>query len=192
MDKKKLARLTADAELWETRQLGASAKHIKVLSDEETKEIDEGLGLQLISMRLSKTLIEQFKELSKLEGIGYQPLIRKVLTQYAEANKHKLDSLLSVSQAADKAEKLFNQAIKHKELIPNLVPLSNRRITAENDYSSALISANLLFYQAYDRCKDPVIKRHIKLRIDQIHELSQADQRGIRNKNLNKKRKRAV
>ena len=39
MNKKKLAKLTADAELWDTRQLGVSAKYTKVLSDEETKEL---------------------------------------------------------------------------------------------------------------------------------------------------------
>ena len=120
MDKKNLEELTADAELWDSRQLGASAKHMKVVSDEEQRDIEDGLGLHMISLRLNKTLIEQFKELAKLEGIGYQPLIRNVLNQYAENNKHRLDSLLSASQAAKKAEKLFTQAIKCKEMIQRL------------------------------------------------------------------------
>ncbi len=190
MDKKKLDKLTADAELWETRQLGASAEHMKVLSDKETKEIDDGLGLQLISMRLSKALIEQFKELSRLDGIGYQPLIRKVLTQYAKDNKHKLDSLLSVSQAAEKAEKLFTRTIKYKELIPTLVPLSNQRIGAERDYSSALTNADMLFDQAYKHCKDPVLKRHIKLRLEQISELCNTDLRQYKDSRYRKVQKR--
>jgi predicted DNA binding CopG/RHH family protein len=176
MDKKKLEELTADAELWETGKLGASAEHMRVLSDEETKEIDDGLGLQLISMRLNKALIEQFKELARLEAIGYQPLIRRVLMQYAEANKHKLDSLLSPSQAADKAEKLFAQSIEYRELIPTLAPLSHQRIGAECDYSAVLTNAHALFGQAFEKCKDPLLKRHIRLRIKQISELCDADQ----------------
>ena len=51
MKEKDIERLTADAELWESRQLGASAEHVRVVSDEEEKEIDAGLGVELISIR---------------------------------------------------------------------------------------------------------------------------------------------
>lgn len=33
---------------------------------------------------------EQFKPFAKLEGIGYQPLMRQVLTRYARENEHRL------------------------------------------------------------------------------------------------------
>jgi predicted DNA binding CopG/RHH family protein len=186
MDKKKLEELTADAELWDSRQLGASAEHMKVVSDEEQKDIEDSLGLQMISIRLSKTLIEQLKELARLEGIGYQPLIRTILTQFAEDNKHKLDSLLSAPRAAEKAEKLFTQAIKYKEMIPTLAPLSNERIRVEFDYSTALTSANKLFCQACEKCSDPVLKRHIKLRLEEIDALCQQELQALHDKKFGK------
>lgn len=72
-----------DAELWESKQLGASAEHARRVSPEKGKEIDDALGLQAISIRLQKELVEQLKELARRDGIGYQPYIRQVLTRHA-------------------------------------------------------------------------------------------------------------
>ncbi len=87
---KKADRFDADNELWENKQLGASAKHAKPISREEDKNLDDSMGLQLLTIRLQKELIEQFKELAKIEGIGYQPLMRQVLTRYARENEQRL------------------------------------------------------------------------------------------------------
>lgn len=175
MKKRDIEAMTADAELWETRQLGASAKHVKVVSDEEEKAIDAGLGLQLISIRLTKILIEQLKGLAKLEGLGYQPFVRQVLTKYAKENEHKLDSMLSATEAAERAEQLFTQAMKYMAVIPSLKPMSNECIEAESDYSTALRKANALFCGANEIANDPVLKRHARLRMAQIKELCEAD-----------------
>jgi hypothetical protein len=158
------------------------------LSDEEEKEIDEGLGLQMISLRLSKTLIEQFKELAKLDRIGYQPLIRQVLTEYARHNEHKLIALLSPQEAADRADKLFVQAMKLWEQIPKLPPLSNERIFAETDYSQALGHAQVLFAQALDATTDPVLMQHAKLRMAQIGEVCQRALQDEHDKKYRKKK----
>jgi predicted DNA binding CopG/RHH family protein len=71
-----------DTELWETRKLGASAEHAVSISEEEDKAIDDSLGLQAITMRLQKELVEQLKLLAKKEGLGYQPYIRQLLTRH--------------------------------------------------------------------------------------------------------------
>jgi predicted DNA binding CopG/RHH family protein len=71
-----------DTELWETRKLGASAKHAKRISEDEDKAIDDSLGLQAITMRLQKELVKQLKRLAKKEGLGYQPYIRQLLTRH--------------------------------------------------------------------------------------------------------------
>ncbi len=173
MKEKDIQRLTADAELWESRQLGASAEHVRVVSDEEEKEIDAGLGLQLISIRLNKALIEQLKELAKLNGIGYQPLIRQILMKYTKANEHKLDVFLSATEAMERAEQLFTQAIKYKEKIRTSAPLSTRRIAAESDYTTALNQANNFFHQGYKHGSNPVLKQHAQLRLEQIKKLAQ-------------------
>jgi hypothetical protein len=115
VDKKELERLTADAELWESGKLGRSAKHIRIASDEEEQAVDDALGLQLISIRLHKSLIEKLKQLALLEGIGYQPLIRQVLTRYLRENEYKLDTLLSAAEAAERADAQFVLAIRLKE-----------------------------------------------------------------------------
>lgn len=67
---------------WESRELGASAEHARRVSHAEALAVDDALGLQVISIRLQKKLIENLKKLAKHEGIGYQPLIRQVLTHY--------------------------------------------------------------------------------------------------------------
>ncbi|HMX46144.1 MAG TPA: CopG family antitoxin [Candidatus Obscuribacter sp.] len=71
-----------DVELWETKQLGADPKYARPVSREKCKEIDDSLGLQAISIRLQKELVEQIKELAKRDGIGYQPYIRQLLTRH--------------------------------------------------------------------------------------------------------------
>lgn len=82
------------AELWESGQLGASAEHARAVSPEKTKEIQDALGLQPVTVRLQKELVEQLKVLAKKEGLGYQPLIRHILTRYvrettSEENKRE-------------------------------------------------------------------------------------------------------
>ncbi len=52
------------------------------MSPEKTREIQEALGLQPVTVRLQKELVEQLKVLAKKEGLGYQPLIRHILTRY--------------------------------------------------------------------------------------------------------------
>jgi predicted DNA binding CopG/RHH family protein len=74
-----------DTELWETRKLGASVKHAERISEEEDKEIDDSLGLQAVTMRLQKELVEQLKVLAKKEGLGYQPYIRQLLTRHVSS-----------------------------------------------------------------------------------------------------------
>ena len=84
-----------DTELWESKQLGASPQHARRVSPEKSKEIDDALGLQAISIRLQKELVEQLKELARRDGIGYQPYIRQLLTRHARealAEKSRRDS----------------------------------------------------------------------------------------------------
>jgi predicted DNA binding CopG/RHH family protein len=177
MDKKKLEDLTADHERWDEHV--ATAENTRFLSDEEqreiNREIDEGLGLQMISLRLNRSLIEQFKQLAKLERLGYQPLMRQVLAEYAKQNEHRLTALLSPSEAAARADKLFTQAMQLREQIPIMKPLSNERICAETDYSHALGQAQMLFVQAVNGSKDCVLTQHAKLRLAQIEEICKRD-----------------
>lgn len=83
-------------EQWESRELGASEEYVRRVSDEDSKSTDEGLGLQVISIRLHRELIDIFKELAIEEGIGYQPLMRQVLTRYARDAKRRNNKLKAI------------------------------------------------------------------------------------------------
>lgn len=81
-----------DAEKWEQRELGAAEKYAAPSPQDESDSVDSALGLQLISIRLQANLIEELKELAVQEGLGYQPLMRMVLTRYVKENEHRLVS----------------------------------------------------------------------------------------------------
>ena len=88
MTKPKLERKQqTNSDKWENRELGLSPKHVGVVSAEEELEIDDVLGLQLVSVRLQKALIKDLKELATKEGLGYQPYLRQILTKHVRAQK---------------------------------------------------------------------------------------------------------
>lgn len=70
---------------WESGDLGNNPKFAEVFEDDVQSQIDEALAMQPISIRLPKSLIETFKLLGQKHGLGYQPLMRRVLTRFAEA-----------------------------------------------------------------------------------------------------------
>lgn len=87
-------------DLWENGVLGASEEFAGKASIEEEKAIDEKIGLQLISIRLQKKLIEELKALAKETGIGYQPYIRQLLTQHVN-KKRNAEHLKAIKIALD-------------------------------------------------------------------------------------------
>lgn len=89
----KLEALSAGGDAWEHGELGMSVDHAKVASPKDEADLDEALGLRLISIRLSGRLIEKLKNLAALDEIAYQPLIRRVLENYVSDNEFKLQSI---------------------------------------------------------------------------------------------------
>lgn len=69
-------------EAWDNRELGASEDHVRKASPEREKALDQRLGLQTISIRLQKNLIDNLKSLAEEDGIGYQPYVRQILMRY--------------------------------------------------------------------------------------------------------------
>jgi uncharacterized protein (DUF4415 family) len=76
-------------EAWEKGELGASKSHVRKVSSEREKAVDQGLGLQLISIRIQKDLINELKHLAREMGIGYQPYIRQLLTHHVQRKKKR-------------------------------------------------------------------------------------------------------
>jgi len=78
-------------EAWDDRTLGADVNHVKLSDDERTARIDESVGTQLISIRLQKTLIEDFKMMAALNnGMGYQTLMKQILQRFVDSEKNRM------------------------------------------------------------------------------------------------------
>jgi uncharacterized protein (DUF4415 family) len=85
MNTKQVATEIADTpEAWENGELGQSLDHAVVAPSKLAAEIDEALGLQMISIRLNKDLIDAFKLLGIKHEMGYQPLMREALKRFVE------------------------------------------------------------------------------------------------------------
>jgi uncharacterized protein (DUF4415 family) len=92
-------------EAWESGQLGTDEKHAHPVDAETAKQIDDALGLQMISIRLDKGLIESFKMLGAFHGLGYQPLMRDALKRFADAEMKSIVSGFVESQTKQQTHK---------------------------------------------------------------------------------------
>jgi len=77
-------------EAWDSGELGENLASAKVTSAKRTEEIQESAGMQLISIRLPKSVIDDFKVIAQIEGLGYQPLMRIALIRYAECEAKRV------------------------------------------------------------------------------------------------------
>ncbi|MFD1121860.1 CopG family antitoxin [Methylophilus flavus] len=92
-------------EAWDTDALGNEDDYVRVASAEITEQIDEALCLQSISIRLEKSLIEEFKVLAEFHDVGYQPLMRDALKRFAKAEMKNIVSGFVESQRNLKPQK---------------------------------------------------------------------------------------
>jgi uncharacterized protein (DUF4415 family) len=91
-------------ENWESGALGRSFEHARPVSKEMERELDEARGLQAISIRLNKALIDDFKFIAKFHGRGYQPLMRDALRRFAESEIKKIAVALANEKEAREEE----------------------------------------------------------------------------------------
>ena len=83
-------RIPASDEAWESGELGNDPKFAKIFEGDIQPQVDEAVAMQPISIRLPKSLVETFKLLGQEHGLGYQPLMRRVLTRFAEAEMKRI------------------------------------------------------------------------------------------------------
>ncbi len=77
-------KIESTAEAWESGELGREEKFVESVEIDES-EVDEALELQMISIRLQKSLIDDFKLIGQINGIGYQTLMRQILKRFADS-----------------------------------------------------------------------------------------------------------
>ena len=75
---------------WESGELGNDPKFARVFKGDVQSGIDEAMAMQPISIRLPKSLIESFKLLGQVHGLGYQPLMRRALARFAEGEMKRV------------------------------------------------------------------------------------------------------
>lgn len=102
MSDKKLIPGTEEA--WESRELGASEAHAMRAPQELESKVEESLGMQMISIRLDKSLIESFKVIAEYHGVGYQPLMRDALKRFADGEMKSIVSGFVESQRKSKQQ----------------------------------------------------------------------------------------
>ncbi|HTN32302.1 MAG TPA: hypothetical protein VL178_15955 [Pseudomonas sp.] len=78
-----------NVEMWEDGRLGQDANHAAVAPGSK-QEVDDALGLQLISIRLQKQLLCDLKKIAEFHGVGYQPMIRDLLNRFAQVEIKKI------------------------------------------------------------------------------------------------------
>lgn len=101
MARSEKGRVSVDA--WEDGKLGRDEKFVKVADAAEGDAVDEALGLKLISIRLPKKLINQFKLIGHFHGVGYQPLMRDIMERYA---RNEILAILEKQAEIAKEEKV--------------------------------------------------------------------------------------
>lgn len=117
MNSKQLAKEIANTpEAWESGELGQSLEHVRVAPSKLASEIDDALGLQMISIRLDKELIDMFKLLGGKYQMGYQPLMREALKRFVdgELKMVALEALEKQSLARSKSKDEQNHPKKEK------------------------------------------------------------------------------
>lgn len=75
-------KISGTDEAWDSGDLGRSAEHAKAAPAGLEAAIDASLGLQSISIRLPKQLIDVYRLMAAHHGIGYQPLMRDILQRF--------------------------------------------------------------------------------------------------------------
>ena len=77
-----MKKINGTDEAWDTRELGASAEHVAVATPEHLAALSDALGMQSISIRLPKEMIDAYKLIAAHHGVGYQPLMRDILQRF--------------------------------------------------------------------------------------------------------------
>lgn len=77
-------------EAWEERILGADEQFVKVVDNDSAAKIDEAAGLQLISIRMHKSTIEDLKLIASINKIGYQTLMKQVMQRFVDCEMKQM------------------------------------------------------------------------------------------------------
>ena len=90
----------------DSRERGATEEFVTI-APEDVQALTDKHHLQPVSIRLEKSLIEDFKLIASMYGIGYQPLMRHILKRFADSEKKQI-----LREAASKMKSMRREALR--------------------------------------------------------------------------------
>lgn len=96
------AKIPGTEEAWDNGKLGADEKHVQVADKALQDAVTNSLGMQAISIRMPRDLVEQYKLIAHYNGIGYQPLMRDALARFATGEMKRI--LVELANKKDEAK----------------------------------------------------------------------------------------
>ncbi len=98
---------------WDSGELGRDEAHVQVAP--KFSATDDALGLRMIPIRLPKELIENFKLIGTMHGMGYQSLMRTTLQRFADGEfkmfgKDYMIKMIAQNKANQKSFELVRMA----------------------------------------------------------------------------------
>lgn len=100
----KKGKIKGTVDAWDNGDLGRSMDHAVRAPAHYAQQIDEAMGMQMISIRLQKELVEEFKLIAGFHKVGYQPLMRDALKRFASSElKIMAAEYAAQREAAEKA-----------------------------------------------------------------------------------------
>lgn len=94
---------------WEDFDAHLSEATVSVVPPEEEAAIEDALELQMISIRLQKSLIVHLKAIADFHKVGYQPLIRDLLNRFVQSEIPIIINML-IEQKKAMLEKVQQEA----------------------------------------------------------------------------------
>lgn len=108
------AKIRGTKEAWESGELGRDEKYVKV-SNFSPDDLNDSLGLQMISIRMQKELLDDLKFLAAYHEIGYQPLMKQILRRFVDCEMKAIarecmtkgDAASSNDEEGDESVKMY-------------------------------------------------------------------------------------
>lgn len=100
-------------EAWDTGALGRDEAYAQAAPDDLGKSADEAAGMQMISIRLPKSMIEGFKFISTHHNnIKYQTLMRQILQRFVTSEIAAIGRNMEAVEARARAHQAQRSAKK--------------------------------------------------------------------------------
>ena len=104
-------KIKGTSEAWELGELGEDEQFAKK-ADVTESDLDEALELQMISIRLQKSLIDDLKNFAIIEGLGYQPLIKRILMRWVDGEKKMIANRYLAERKKEEEEKHTEKSVE--------------------------------------------------------------------------------